>query len=127
MNEINKKRKVIASGKRVLLKDQTVITTEVIYEQIKACEKATENRRNATGRTKRNSGLQVALNSANVAQRKEKAQDVVMLDEIVVLTTTAFTKSLFLLTPRSCPEKRKRCTSRLENDIQPFLPRIILS
>src|SRR5438552_17186902 len=31
MNEINKKRRVMASGKCVLLKDQTVITTEVIY------------------------------------------------------------------------------------------------
>ena len=85
MNQINKKRRVMASGKRVLLKDQTIITTEVIYEQVKACEKATENRRNATGHTKRKSGLQVALNSANDAQRKEKARDVVMLDEIVVL------------------------------------------
>ena len=53
--------------------------------KIKACEKATENRRNATGRTKRKSGLQVALNSANEAQRKERARDVVVLDEIVVL------------------------------------------
>jgi hypothetical protein len=38
MNEINKKRRVMASDKCVLLKDQTVITTEGIYEQVKACE-----------------------------------------------------------------------------------------
>ena len=85
MNEINEKRRVMESGKRVLLKDQTVITTEAIYKQVKACEKATENRRNAKGHIKRKSGLQVALNSANDVQRKEEAQDVVMLDEIVVL------------------------------------------
>ena len=85
MNEINKKRRVMASGKRVLLKDQTVITTEGIYEQVKACEEATNKKRCTKGHTKRKSGLQVALNSANDAQRKEEARDVVMLDEIVVL------------------------------------------
>ena len=45
------------SDKRVLLKDQTVITTEAIYKQVKACEKATENRRNAKEYIKRKSGL----------------------------------------------------------------------
>jgi hypothetical protein len=69
----------------MLLKDQTVITTKEIYEQVTACEKATENRRNVTGHTKRKSGLQAALNCANDAQRKEEALDVVILDEIVVL------------------------------------------
>ena len=85
MNEINKKRRVMASGKRVLLKDQTLITTAEIYEQVKACEKATKRRRTAKGHTKRKSGLQAAFNSANNTQRKDKAQDVVMLDEIEVL------------------------------------------
>ena len=85
MNEINNKRRIMAAGKRVLLKDQTVITTEGIYEQLKACEKATEKRRCANGRTKRKSGLQVALNSANDVQSNEEVQDVIMLDEIVVM------------------------------------------
>jgi len=85
INEINKKRRIMQQGKRVLLKDQTVITTERIYKQVKACEKATEKKRTAKGRTKRRSGLQAALNNANDAQSKDKAQDVVILDEIVVL------------------------------------------
>lgn len=85
MNEINKKRRVMAFGKRVVLKDQTVITTEGIYEQVKACEEATNKRWCTKGHTKRKSGLQVALNSANDVQTTEEAEDVIMLDEIVVL------------------------------------------
>jgi hypothetical protein len=85
MNEINKKRRVMASGKRVVLKDQTVITTEGIYEQVKACEEATNKRRRTNGHTKRKSGLQATLNSVNDAQTKEGVQDVIILDEIVVL------------------------------------------
>ena len=85
INEINEKRRLMASGKRVLLKDQTVITTKEIYEQVAAYEKATENRRNVTGRTKRKSGLQAALDHTNDVQRTEETQNVVILDEIVVL------------------------------------------
>ena len=84
MNGINKKRRVMASGKRVLLKDQTIITTEGIYEQVKACEEATNKKRRVKGHSKRKSGLQVALNTANDTQTKEEARDVVILDEIVV-------------------------------------------
>jgi hypothetical protein len=65
MNDINKMRKIMASGKCMLLKDQTIITTEVIYKQVKAYEKATEKWRNAKGHTKRKSRLQVILNSTN--------------------------------------------------------------
>ena len=85
MNKINNKRKVMDAGKHMLLKDQTVITTEGIYEQLKACEKATKKRRCAKERTKRTSGLQVALNSAKDVQSKEEVQDIIMLDEIIVI------------------------------------------
>jgi len=83
--EINKKRRIIQQGKYMLLKNQTVITTKRLYEQVKVCKKATEKKRTAKGRTKRRSGLQAALNNANDVQSKDKAQDVVILDEIVVL------------------------------------------
>jgi len=56
----------------VLLKDKMVITTERLYEQLEACEKATEKRRYAKGHIKRKNGLQVALNHANNMQRKEE-------------------------------------------------------
>jgi hypothetical protein len=79
MNEINKRR-VMAFGKHVVLKDQTVITTEGIYEQVKACEEATNKRWCTKGHMKQKSGLQAALNSTteeeeditNSRQFKEK-------------------------------------------------------
>ena len=57
MNKINKKRRVRPSGKNILLKDQTIITTKEIYEQVTAYEKAIDNWRNATEYIKRKSGL----------------------------------------------------------------------
>ena len=75
----------MVASKCMLLKDQTVITTERIYKQLKACKKKTEKRRYAKGYTKRKSGLQVALNSANNVQSKKEVQDVIMLDKIIVM------------------------------------------
>jgi hypothetical protein len=85
INEINKKRRVMEHGKRVLLKDQTMITTEEIYTQLKACEEATKKKRGLKGHAKRKSGLQTALNSANNMQRQEEVRDVVIFDEIEVM------------------------------------------
>ena len=85
INEINKKRRVMEHGKCVILKDQTMITTEEIYTQVKACEEATEKKRGLKSRTKRKSGLQTALNSANNMQRQEELRDVVIFDEIEVM------------------------------------------
>jgi len=75
----------MVANKCMLLKDQTVIMTEGIYKQLKACEKEAEKRRYAKGCTKRKSGLQVALNSANDVQSREEVQDVIMLDKIIVM------------------------------------------
>ena len=62
----------MAAGKHVLLKDQTVVIIEGIYEQLNACENATEKARCAKGHTKRKRELQVTLNSANDVQSKEE-------------------------------------------------------
>ena len=75
MNEINKRR-VMAFGKHVVLKDQTVITTEGIYEQVKACEEATNKRWCTKGHMKQKSGLQAALNSTNDMQTTEEEEDI---------------------------------------------------
>ena len=72
-------------GKRAILKDQTLITTAAILEQVEACEEATKKKKNSKGRKKRTSGLQAALHSVKDAQRQEEVQAIVMLDEIEVL------------------------------------------
>ena len=85
ITEINKQRRVMEHGKRVVLKDQTVITTEAIYQQLKACEEATEKKRGLKGCTKRKSGLRATVDSINNRQRQEEGKDVVLLDEIEVM------------------------------------------
>ena len=66
----------MAFGKHVVLKDQTVITTEGIYEQVKACEEATNKRWCTKGHMKQKSGLQAALNSTNDMQTTEEEEDI---------------------------------------------------
>jgi hypothetical protein len=44
LGSIIKKRKVIAQGKRLALKDQEPITTEELYTKVKAAKEATKSR-----------------------------------------------------------------------------------
>ena len=61
------------SGKRVLLKDETVITTQAILEKVKACEEATK-KKNGKDDTKRKSILQAALDTTNDVQGQKEQQ-----------------------------------------------------
>ena len=62
-----------------------MIITEKIYEQVKACEKATKNKRYAKGYSKRKSELQIPVNNINNMQSKEEVLNVIIFNKIIVI------------------------------------------
>ena len=47
---IIKRRREVMTGKRVVLKDNYILTTEEIYEKLNGCEKATREKKSSMGR-----------------------------------------------------------------------------
>jgi ABC-type transporter Mla maintaining outer membrane lipid asymmetry ATPase subunit MlaF len=45
LDAIVEKRKVMAQGKQVVLKDKVLVTTEELYKKVKTIEEATKNRK----------------------------------------------------------------------------------
>ena len=84
VTEIASKRRVMAHGKRVVLKDQTLITTEEMYQKIKACEDERAKRRTKIGGGERKRVSGASLESVDDGEGSEETNEVVMLDVIEV-------------------------------------------
>ena len=85
LGAIVKKRKVMVQGKRVVLKDQVLVTTEKLYEKVKAAEEATKNRKQSSGRGKTQRASGTAQTSIDNVEEVQEENAVVILDEIEVL------------------------------------------
>lgn len=70
---ILKKRREVATGKRVVLKDQHIITTREIHAQLEECEKATRARKNSRARGRRKSAPGALESVANEGGRPNEA------------------------------------------------------
>ena len=85
LNTIVKKRREMVQGKHVVLKDQTLVTTEELYQKIRATEEATCERRRSTGRRRNRRLSQAALVSADDAQDIQEENHAIIGDLIEVL------------------------------------------
>lgn len=85
LNEIVKKRRVMTQGKRIILKDQILITTEGLYKDVKKAEDETGRRRSSSGRGRKRSASGTVQASVDKRETAQDANRVVILDEIEVL------------------------------------------
>src|ERR1700738_289511 len=75
---IIKRRREVMTGKRVVLKDNYIVSTEEIYEKLNGCEKATYEKKSSKGRGhgKRASAGPVAI-ITNVEESGQTRNDVI--------------------------------------------------
>ena len=85
LNAIVKKRREMVQGKRVVLKDQTLVTTEELYQKVRAAEEATRKRKRLTGRRKSRRVSQTTLASTEDAQDPQEENQAIMHEVIEVL------------------------------------------
>ena len=85
LTKIVKKRKVMAQGKRAILKDQILITTEELYEKVKGSEEATKNRKNSSRSKRKQNSSRIAQTSTDNVEDIQEKNDVVVLEVIQVL------------------------------------------
>jgi len=85
LRTIIKKRREIVQGKRVVLKDQVLITTEELYQKVKAAEEATQNKKTSTGCGRKRKASQEALVGMKDAQGAKEGSGAIVHDVIEVL------------------------------------------
>jgi hypothetical protein len=72
---IIKRRREVMTGKHVVLKTQCIITTEEIYEKLKACEKAAREKKSSGGRGHGKSASVGLVDIATNAEELEQARN----------------------------------------------------
>lgn len=73
LGDIVKKRRVMAQGKRVVLKDQVLVTTEELYEKLRQAEEETRTRKRSSGRGRKPNaveGNQISTNNSEDMQEE---------------------------------------------------------
>jgi hypothetical protein len=86
LSAIVKKRKVMAQGKRVALKDQVLVTTEELYAKVKAAEEATKSRTRTSGRGRgrgRPRATQINRNDVQDTQEEHSIASVAVIDTVM--------------------------------------------
>jgi len=73
VNAIVKKRRVMEKGKRVILKDQTLITTEDIYQKVKNAEDEVKRKMDSAKAGKGRKGRKAVSDSCGDAQHPQEA------------------------------------------------------
>ena len=75
----------MAQGKRVILKDQVLITTENLYEKLKRAEKETKKKKNTTSNKKHKRVSEATSTSENNAKKSFEDEPIATFDEIEVM------------------------------------------
>lgn len=76
---IVKRRRIMAQGKRVILKDQVLVTTEELYAKVKAAEDATKNRKNSVGHRRGKKAVEVDRVNTNDVQDIQEEDSMVVV------------------------------------------------
>ena len=85
LNTIVKKRREMVQGKHLVLKDQTLVMTEKLYQKIRVTEEATRERRRSMGHRRNRRLPHAALVSVNDMQDIQEENQAIIGDLIEVL------------------------------------------